>query len=131
MNKGTRRMWARRVLRAGWLLAPIMQLPGAAYKFLFGNGDRAFVTVALFFMTIGMTSCVVHVNRVDKVASGQQITEALKGDVCMIEMMPRWQKTVQRALRVGDLEDGKDLCNNQNDKAREMAAQHKALTQFK
>lgn len=126
MNRGTRRMWARRALRAGWLLAPILQAPmwvlrkiwgailwctcdsynsgrGRQYEF---SSSSTFLTVVLlsFFGLAFGTIFLVEYRKLP--ASNEQIREAVEGNPCMIEAMSKQALPILRR----DLRDGIAQC---------------------
>jgi len=84
-------MWSRRVLRAGWALAPVLQFPAKVLKFMFGTKDAAITTLCLFGCAAGIGACTNRQMYLDRVATGAEIEAALKGNNCMIDLMPRRQ----------------------------------------
>ena len=91
MNTGTRRMWSRRVLRAGWVLAPVLRFPAAVWKFFFGSKEAAWWTIGLSTVLFGMGSCTMRDINMDRVATGQALEAAMKDNPCMLNLMPRRQ----------------------------------------
>lgn len=135
MKHGTRRMWARRMLRAGWLIAPLFSMPRRAYHFfLCDDATKKFDFGALCITSFclgclfGMVSCTRTVINGNTIATQEHVTEYLKGDPCMIEMMPRWLKKQERALSVYDLEEAKASCRNAFEAHYAKAAQKEAMT---
>ena len=115
MTRTMRRMWARRVLRAGWLLAPLLTFPSKVCTYLFyceGKFSWSNVAVVSFLGCIlfGMVSCTTTEIKEAQVASPAEITAALKGNPCMIELMPRWVVNSKKPLRRGDLVKGAEMC---------------------
>jgi hypothetical protein len=112
MKTGTRRMWARRMLRAGWLLAPVLSFPKTAVKFLFGRPENCFLTCALSFCMLCIFYIPVKTAMSNRIASANDIEQALSGDACMMELMPRRQRLDYQGspLTKGNLIDGKRDC---------------------
>lgn len=78
-----------------------------------------------------VTSCTVWDQKLSAMATPEQITEYLKDDHCMIEMMPRWQVNVKRPLNYSDLLQGKKKCNEYWADRREIAKQKKIMEALK
>jgi hypothetical protein len=111
MKTGTRRMWSRRVLRAGWALAPALKVPAKLWSFFFGTWGSAFWTLFFAVLIWFVTMATKQTNRMETIATSEEITEYVKNSPCMVEMMPRWQKEVKRPLQYGDLRRGKRMCD--------------------
>lgn len=116
MRTGTRRMWARRLLRAGWLVESMLRAPGRAFNYFwcdsYGNFEVGRVILTMIALGIGgaMSTCTVQVVRANTLASAQDVALALKDNPCMIEMMPRWVKKTNKPLSQYDLIEGKASC---------------------
>lgn len=97
---GTRRMWSRRVLRAGWLIAPLFTMPGRIYRaakpavrnFFFdryGNFKTADVIGCLIVATIfglmvfAIASMANDMNKYSRHATSEMIKEAAASDPCV------------------------------------------------
>jgi len=147
MNKGTRRMWARRVLRAGWFLAPILQAPKLVLTFFFtennfherdGNGGykKKICGVCIFFfflfsgMFFGFGRTIYSIQHDHKNASSTAIIEAMKDNSCMIEYLPRVKAGQDHPLMYIELEQAKKACEQAKINADSDEEQAKALSKF-
>lgn len=107
-------MWARRALRAGWLLAPILAFPGSIWTSI--RKDIAFsiylAGMSLFGVSaiFGIISVGVTAKRNTESATAEQITAALKGNACLIDLVPRRQAGKGRPITVGELKMAKYDC---------------------
>ncbi len=134
MKTGTRRMWARRILRAGWLLAPVLSFPNWLYRFLcvnksnnrFDIGKTLLCTVFWAFIALCIwgiqDSCRGH-----SPATPQQISAAIKDNPCMQQLMPAWQKYFNAPLTVYHLERGQEECKQSMDNFYLIQSQKKAM----
>lgn len=133
MKSSTRRMWARRLLRAGWLIAPLFAIPRwFKYQFFVTKDEKWNIGGTIWFFIIIAFGCLVvdcsqYTVKINKQADAAQIAEYLKDDPCMIEMMPRWQANVKRPLKVRDLEEGKSACEQHFGDTRKMNEQKAAM----
>lgn len=136
MNRGTRRMWARRMLRAGWLIAPVFSMPRKAYDYFLcdrhGNFEffRLFWGSVLMGMLGGVTSCSHTEWRKIQVATAAEVTEALRGNACMTDLMPRRAKDPGKEglpLTLGDLDLGQKDCDSAHKKWQAIAEQERAI----
>ncbi|WP_407307884.1 hypothetical protein [Acinetobacter sp.] len=103
MKGGTRRMWSRRILRAGWALAPIAQAPGRIRRWAKRNLENL-IFLLLVAGAIGGFCFLIHqaTHGADPV-SPQEIREAAEGSECVKFNMPQLiERTV--VIRVHDLE---------------------------
>lgn len=124
-------MWSRRVLRAGWALAPVLKVPAVLWEFFFGNAPSVFWTFVLIMFVTFVTLVVKQDNEYRQIATQAHITEHLKNNPCMIEMMPRWQKEVKRPLQYGDLLYGKRKCDEVWGNRNQMKEQMKVMEALK
>jgi hypothetical protein len=127
----TRRLWARRASRAGWLLAPILAAPGASCRYIKRLCFSSFInlgwTVGLLSVIGGIGSCTtIHVLD-EQDATPTEITTYLKGNWCMTELMPRRQVSFGRALTVNDLKQGKKDCAEAHERMAKIEQQKAAM----
>ena len=129
MKTGTRRMWSRRVLRAGWFLAPVLRVPAALWGFFFGTSGAAWTTVILGLMVFGMGSCVKRDIYLDQVSTGAEIEAAVQDNACMINLMPRRQALDKKGapLTNRDLVRGKIDCHEHWVAVGQLAEQKETL----
>ena len=134
MRTGTRRMWARRILRAGWLMAPILSFPNWLYRFLCVDKDKgkfdAGKTLCCTAFWAFVAFCIWGVQdsrRGHSPATPQQISAAIKDNTCMQQLMPVWQKHFNAPLTVYNLERGTDECKQAMDNFYLINSQKKAM----
>ena len=134
MRTGTRRMWARRILRAGWLMAPILSFPNWLYRFLCLNTDTGkfdlgkTIFCVFIWSVVGLCIWGVKENiRGNMPATPVQVANAVKDNTCMQQLMPVWQKHYDRPLKVFDLENGVDQCKTAMDNFYLINSQKKAM----
>ena len=127
MRRGTKRMWSRRVLRAGWALAPILQFPAKVWNFFFGDKDRTIVTLCCLIVASLIGSCARFEGHLNSPATSKEIEVALKGNPCMIELMPRWQEKQGTPLTNFDLSRGKGECDSAIKKFSQVEEQKAAM----
>lgn len=130
MRTGTRRMWARRTLRAGYLIAPIFSFPKWFYhKFLTNYNDTKFSPLNAFFalfittwfsVLFGFLGMTVYVARQ---ASPETIREAAENP-CVADMMKRWQAQLSTPLKIDHVLQSKKSCAD----AILIAEQQKAMS---
>lgn len=116
----TRRMWARRAFRAGWLLAPIFAVPRWAVNkilWVFETGERTIAAFVIFFIASGITWIFFEGRRVQAIATPTQISEFINAGhkTCMADVMPRRQAAFKRPLTVSDFEKGIEDCQKARD----------------
>lgn len=91
-------MWSRRVLRAGWLIAPVFAFPKAAFRFLFCNSRGefsvgGFMYVSFMTAVFGFIAFMVHdVATEGNAVSAADIAEARGSSACMAEYVPQIAK---------------------------------------
>lgn len=105
-------MWSRRVLRAGWMLAPILRIPVAIWNFFFGTSEAKNWTLIILFFGIVFTSCSTYSEHMHSPATAERIEKMLEGDSCMLELMPRRQRENYEGKPItnAQLSRGKDDC---------------------
>jgi len=88
MRSGTRRMWSRRFLRAGWALAPVLEFPKNAWGMVRRN--YGFVLFLIFMASlIGMfLSFIIRSNHSTDPATAADFAEARK-DPCVRANLPQ------------------------------------------
>lgn len=130
-------MWSRRILRAGWLIAPIFTFPAKVWNKIksvirymcFDYSDRfswfntlsiltlATVIISLLFM---FRSMIETNSRYWSLADNAEIKEAAKNE-CVAYQLD--QKLKSNAIRIHDIDTAIDSCNE----AAAILAQRKAL----
>lgn len=112
----SRRMWSRRILRAGWLLAPIFALPGniwrgikKCFKGIFynyhGNFDWSFLTgmtvvggvIGLFLF--GLVFMTEQQNKHYENASPAELKAAVAADACVGQLLAQRLESGQSIKR--------------------------------
>jgi hypothetical protein len=138
MKTGTRRMWSRRVLRAGWMIAPVLDWPLKFYKLTCVCSDTNKFSIgktiwSCFLAGVLITAylAIRHNNRVGETATPEQVLAAVKGNKCMIDLMPRYQTHFGRALQIRDLERGSADCAQNYETKSIIELQKKAIEQAK
>lgn len=134
-------MWSRRLLRAGWLIAPLFSLPGKivrfpirALRFLFYNerhkcvdGFNVFFGVFLVAMFSTLCWTIYADKHFASAATAEAVTDALKDNACMTDLMPRRYAEFQRPLTYGDLRQGQRDCTAVYEAHYNKIAQEKAM----
>lgn len=125
--RSSRRMWARRMLRAGWLLAPILSFPGRFWRYYTADKEN-FIWCSVGFAALYAVGWMAqNVYTGTREATPAQITEALKGDWCMADLMPRRQEAYKRPLMVIDISRGKRDCAEAAENDRKIMEQQAAM----
>ena len=135
MNRGTRRMWTRRLLRAGWLVAPVLdflwKIPKGLWWFFFSTTDSIIWTCVGAVIVTGMASCSVHLHNVNTTATAEQIRELIQENPayagCLKLYIPQLQVDFQRPLDIGDLNTALNNCRSSVKSAQAIAAQRAAV----
>ena len=123
--KASRRMWSRRILRAGWLIAPIFAVPGKIYGFvkkifkaIFYDYrgqklDWSFLTgisIAAGVLGLfgwGMISVTEHQNRRYENADAAEIKAAATADQCVAQLLAQRLDSGQAVKRYSIEQDVK------------------------
>ena len=129
MTPRQKRMWTRRVLRAGWLLAPILAVPGQVVRALFGTPSRAGTTLGCALVVGGISACAMNELHKNSYATPEEIKAALKDNWCMQELMPRRVKLdyKDQPLRVYQLKLGLHDCEEAAERAKVLQQQAAAM----
>lgn len=135
MNRGTRRMWTRRLLRAGWLVAPVLdflwKIPKGLWWFFFSNTDSIIWTCIGAVVVTGVTSCSVHATKMNTTATPAQITELIQKNpayaTCLKTFIPQLQVHFQRPINIRDLDTALNGCEESVSTAQAIAAQRAAV----
>ena len=138
----TRRLWARRMLRAGWLLAPILGLPNKIYKCLFGTFDAACATIFLTVI-VSIVGGVTYSKMKEEEKREEQLRIANPADIerfltkndaannwCMQEILPKWAAGLPAPLTIENLEATLANCKKANSVANIRRDQQSAMTKF-
>lgn len=106
-------MWSRRVLRAGWMLAPVLRIPLVIWNFFFGSTEARVWTFIVLILGTLFTSCATYSEHVHSPATPESIEKMLAGDQCMLELMPRRQRENYQGKPItnGQLARGKNDCD--------------------
>lgn len=152
MSVGTRRMWARRVLRAGWLLAPVLQAPGwvtknflkilswpftenvyvrgtydpREYEEVFSLGQTCMLMFIAMFLA-GVYFMLHALFHSTQNATPAEITTALKNNPCVIQKFADAKPPVSWS----QLDHMGDACESEAADAKSAAEQQKALQKLK
>lgn len=134
----TRRMWSRRVLRAGWLIAPIFTFPGKVWtgiknvfrnvfypygKFKMPNlGFPLFLACALTIFCFGVVNLAKESTKYSTNASTEELKEAAV-DPCMAAEIN--EQLGHRAIKLYDIERMEARCRDK----RAIEVQYKALNE--
>lgn len=127
----------RRMRRAGWLVAGIMEVPGKIWRLCFGTKERAIWSIIIFAAGSGVSSCSAWQYKIAKNATAEEILEYTKGNWCVSELLPRRVandfkiKNNGGVLTFGDLKDAKRDCIEAEEKAAEAWRQSEAIKKAK
>lgn len=133
MRTGTRRMWARRLLRAGYWFAPVFSAPKRLWKFVMYDswGDfcivNLFLTVVVTFfasMLIFVLSTDIHEN---STATKEDFVEYMALNQCMKEYVPRVVQNETETVTIQVLKRAKAKCSE----AYQLADQKAAVLEIK
>lgn len=132
MNTGTRRMWSRRFLRAGWMIAPIFLMPKKAYLWFTtdSRGRRDYdnligCSVLGFFVSI-ICSAGFWLNYQMSPASPARIAKAIKEYKCLPELSETLVKR-ESAISNGFLSRQQSDCEEVIENDKILAEQRKAM----
>lgn len=125
------RLWTRRMIRAGWLLGPVLEFPSKIFAFLFGSRTSTLWTLVCLAVILSVGSCTRETMRRDADATAEEIKAALNNDRCMIDLMPRRQADFNRPLTVRDLMKGNTDCREFEENQRKIAGQKAAMEALK
>lgn len=135
MNLRMRRMWARRALRAGWLLAPVLAAPGGAWRaFKKHPGNLTLLFFLLAFaaaIIIGLVVGIYHAYQGSYTATPEQIFTALKGNECISDLVSRRQAQSQQPILVYDLRLAESDCAKWKEKEQIVNQQKAAIESAK
>ena len=128
-------MWTRRIIRAGWLLSPVLEflwkIPKGIWWFFFGTADSVIWTCIVALIITGITSCNVHLNKINKTATGAEITELIQKNPtyagCLKLYIPQLQVDLKRPLSIDDLDTALRGCESSLKTAQAIAAQRAAV----
>jgi hypothetical protein len=136
MKTGTRRMWGRRFLRAGYFVAPLVTFPYAVWKFFAEDEDDKFCPYQAFFtiIVLSLIGCffifIYSEFQNHKDATKQDFAEYMSMNSCMKKHVPEKLEERQRAnmtMRVRDLDYAKNEC----DEAYRLFNQQRAVEELK
>lgn len=131
-SRATRRLWTRRAIRAGWLLGPILEIPGKFFRLLgkvfshfFGNPADALISIVILSLVAGVGSCSYNAWRYSDTATSAQLKQYATGNAdprlnwCITNDIPKQIQRRNRALQWGELETIKSDCIRVNQEALE------------
>lgn len=133
MRAGTKRMWLRRFLRVGDILAIIFKAPINGVKWALTDYNGRFAFINLFvccifgFMLFMVLSTFYGYHLQRTAASPSDIAEMLKGNPCMQEYLPRILKDTKEPITVSNLEYYDKQCKQTEKDAIALAAQKNFL----
>jgi hypothetical protein len=103
----TRRLWARRAARAGWLIAPILAAPVKFYTWFKESIFGITLTTVLLGPLIG---AVVWQRYLDTVATAETIVAEMKADTCVKNTLTGWKTSLRRPITNRDIVKLKSEC---------------------
>lgn len=116
MNPATRIMWSRRMMKAGWLLAPALNCSVQAVKLPF----KVFTDplgVLISCLVFAIAGAFWHNIRLERVATGEELRLAMMKNSCMSNLIPIYQtfyetkSSTPRPLNYGDIKEVEEKCD--------------------
>lgn len=133
MRSGTRRMWSRRILRAGWLIAPIFTFPRRAWRYFFYDyrgefsvfnlGFAIFMLAFISTIITGVYTMVQDVNYRKTVATTEQIKAAADSDPTECVAQQLNNRLSNSTVTLSYIDEAKRSC----EEVKVILAQRKAL----
>ena len=124
-------MWARRILRAGWLVAPVFAIPSWIKKTLFNDWAQTRFTMICMACLGGVSACTHNMWKLEEPATPERIVAERTGHSpmaqCMRQLMPRRQAQFNRPLTNRDMNRGHNDCEEALEAATIMETQKAAL----
>lgn len=138
---GTRRMWARRLLRAGWLVAPVLASPAAVvrgvrdcFRAVFYDHRGKFETGLAVFMAIVVlivygfaTALIAMEDHVTKPADPEEIREAMLEPCAKSQLLNRLQTGMIRGVDISQAEKACEQKREQQEQLRMLEQQRATL----
>lgn len=133
MRTGTRRMWARRLLRAGYWFAPVFSAPKRLWKFWMYDyyNEFSWSSFALFAVISGMITMAFTAMMLDmrqhSAATKEDFVEYMALNRCMKEYVPRVVQNETETVTIQVLQRAKAACGE----AYQLADQKAAVLEIK
>ena len=138
---GTRRMWSRRLLRAGWLVAPVFAFPGAVFRWVrscfravfydhrgnFETGLAIFMAIVVLIVYGFATALMAMEDHVSKPADPEEIKAAMVDPCAKGQLLARLQTGMIRGVDISQAEKACEQKREQLEQLRMLEEQRATL----